>query len=77
MVTMVTWCYHVTQLTLVTGMVDPPMTMMVNSTITNVVLTITCFISSSNGRCSASANAIAPLRPVINVRDKRKQTNYW
>ena len=45
------------------GLVEPPMKTIVKSTITRVVLTITFLVSSSNGKCRARANAIAPLKP--------------
>ena len=41
------------------------MNTIVNNTITSVVLTNTFLISSSNGKCSARANAIAPRNPEI------------
>ena len=47
------------------GLVEPPINTIVNNTITSVVLTNTFLISSSNGKCSARANAIAPLNPEI------------
>ena len=49
--------------TLIIGLVEPPMKTIVKRTITSVVLTKTFLISSSNGKCSAKANAIAPRNP--------------